>query len=99
MLDDPKILDVLTRYGDWAHGGRVEEVAAEWDEAFRSWEVEHWLELGCCWPEAAARLDTLSRPYPDWDHLAELIKPYRGSSNRLETERDWMDLADDLGCK
>lgn len=44
----------LLAAGEWAHGGREDEVAAEWECAFSPGEVKRWLEAGCCWPEAAA---------------------------------------------
>lgn len=52
--DLARIVLVLAAEGEWAHGGRVEEVAAEWECAFSPGEVKQWLEAGCCWPEAAA---------------------------------------------
>jgi hypothetical protein len=52
--DLARIILVLAAEGDWAHGGRVEEVAAEWECAFSPGEVQKWLAAGCCWPEAAA---------------------------------------------
>lgn len=52
-----KITEVLQGHGTWAHGGDVDEVAAEWHEAGHTPEdVEGWLSAGMWDAEQAAGL-------------------------------------------
>lgn len=47
------IRGIVRSHGEWAHGGNLDEVAVEWQEGFTPREVEHWLDAGVCWPDAA----------------------------------------------
>jgi hypothetical protein len=53
-----QILEVVEQGGEWAHGGNLNQVAAEWYETgFTTSQVEEWLGCGCFDAQSAFQLD------------------------------------------
>lgn len=49
--------EIISSYGEFAHGGEVEAVAAEWiDENFTPSEADTWLSARCFYASAARKL-------------------------------------------